>query len=126
MTAEVLKLDGYRRRRSRPRSEAGPCPEKFSPDELQRLLAWAMRSGCSLDEVQFAWQSVRLWWETRQEPRANWVAVTMNAIRHGWGLRGYQRWHEKRGRASRTITPELIEKLVAQRREWIAEQESQP
>ena len=100
-------------------------PDRLSPDELRRLLNLAARDSRTKEEVQYAVQTVRGWWETRRQQRLDWPMVVINAMRSGWGMRGFKQWqgrtsgqHEINARTgepivkSTPLTPERIEALV--------------
>ncbi len=113
----VLPLDQAKRRRQRRKGEECPCPERFNPVQLAQLLTWGMRNGYALEELVYGWERVKNWAWAGGALRIDWVAVTRNAITGGWGRAGYANWLARRKRPPRTITPELIERLVEERRE---------
>ena len=107
---------------TRGRKAPGPMPERFTSEERRKLLTWAAREGFTYEEVGFGVTTVRDWWETRQQPRADWVRVVMRAMREGWALRGFRAWQKRRGPVGHNksgepiykrtrITEELIERL---------------
>ena len=65
----------------------------------------------------YGWENVQDWAKGGGAVRVDWVAVTRNAIKKGWARAGYGNWLARRKRPPRTLTPELIEKLVETRRE---------
>jgi hypothetical protein len=117
--APVLPLDPRKRRRKAKRTlgEKCPCPERLSPGELEDVLTWGMTHGYALEELEYGWQRVKNWARGSGAMRVDWVRVLWNAMLGGWGRAGYGNWLARRKRPPRTITPELIERLVAERRE---------
>lgn len=126
MTAEVVPLDPRKRRRQRPKGEECPCPEHLSPEQVRSVLNFAKAQGYSLERVQFAWISVRGWWDVHQKLRKDWAAVTRNAIKDFWGERGFRDWMARRSwrGPERQLTTTMIEQLVEKQREWFKEHEA--
>jgi hypothetical protein len=114
----VVPLDpGRRRGKSRNiGKDERPCPEHFDAVELRDLLKWGMGEKHALEELVYAFERVKNWARGRGILRVDWVAVTENAIAGEWGLKGYDKWLVRRNKVPRTITPELIEQLVEERR----------
>jgi hypothetical protein len=116
--ATVVPLDP-RRRRGKQRNigkNERPCPEHFDSAELRDLLKWGMGGKYALEELIYGFDRVKNWARGNGAMRVDWVAVTQNAIMGGWGRAGYGNWLARRNRSPRTITPELIEQLVEERR----------
>lgn len=118
MGSNVVPL---RQRTQRPESEPKrlaphPLPERLSLAQIERLHRLAAKWHFTFDEVRFAVISVRAWAEGRGKAadRADWVAVILNSLRLGWGLRGYPAWLKRRGMTHRgaRITAERIELLL--------------
>jgi hypothetical protein len=117
----IVPLDPAKRRGKRRNIGKGerPCPEHFDAQELNDLLKWGMTENYALEELIYGFDRVKNWARGKGEQKVDWVAVTQNAICMGWGRAGYANWLARRKRPPRTITPELIERLVAERREEI-------
>jgi len=119
----VLQLEDARRRRKRRNvgKEERPCPDYLDPQELRDALAWGKANGYALEELMYAWERVKTWAHGKGAVKVDWVAAMQNAVLGGWGRAGYGNWLERRKRPPRTITPELIEELVAKREAWCEE-----
>ena len=120
MTVEVLQLDGHRRRKrraKRPKREECLCPERFNPHELRLILIWGMNNGYALEELIYGWEMVKDYAKSGGVMKVDWPATLRVHIKKGWARAGYANWLARRKRPPRTITPELIEKLVGERRE---------
>ena len=115
MTAEVVYLAGRRRRKK----DEYPCPDKLTPEQLGSVLRFALRNGYSYERVQFAWMTVRSWWEMREIQKKDWAAVTRNALLHFWGKNGYPDWMARRAwkGPEHQLTSDLIERIVKKYRE---------
>jgi hypothetical protein len=66
------------------------CPDRLEPDDRESLLAWARAKGFTDSQVRWAFNVVKDWSHSKAERRADWVATTRNAMRDGWGLKGYR------------------------------------
>ena len=74
------------------------CPESLTDEEKDRLLVWAQTNSWSKSQCAWAWNVVKDWSHSKQETRADWSATVRNALRDGWGLKGYKlREDEKYG-----------------------------
>ena len=90
-------------------------PERFSLQQIERLHRLAGEENFTMLEVWYATRSVRFWAEGKDIRRTRWVAVVMNAMRLGWGLRGFDRWATKRsklGSRGESITPDRIHAML--------------
>lgn len=85
----------------------GAMPEKLSKKQVESLLRRCAKFGYSLEEVHFATQTVRAWYDgdRSKRKRSDWVAVIRNAVVNGWGLRGFKEY-QKRG-MGRRLMPEI-------------------
>ncbi len=117
MTAEVLQLDERRRKRREAKERETPCPEHLSPEQLAELLDWGMRNGYALEELIYGWENTQDWAKGGGVTKVDWVATVRVHIKKGWARAGYANWLSRRKRPPRTLTPELIERLVETRRE---------
>lgn len=84
-----------------------PQPGEWTLAEVEKLLRAAARDRRSMREVAYALQTVRAWAEANGRLRQDWAMVVVNAMRGGWGLRGYIRRFE--GRKDGPVTEAQIE-----------------
>lgn len=105
--------------RPRARKQRCACPERFTPEDLQRYLELAAERGYTQDQASWAWRTVRDWAHTNGRLRIDWVLVALNALRTGWGLRGFMAHRKELGREGRgrKLTAERIAALVERQRE---------
>ena len=98
---QVVSLDSERKKRSV--IPPHPLPEALSLAQVEHLLRRSMAWKFTHQEVQYAWITVKDWAAARGSKayRADWVAVIMNSMRQGWGLKGFEKYAAKRGGVTR-------------------------
>lgn len=80
----------------KPKPSKTLCPERLDPEDRESLLAWARSKDFNESEVRWAFNAVKDWSQSKGERRVNWVAAVRNAMRDGWGLKGYRETDSER------------------------------
>lgn len=80
----------------KPKPSKTLCPERLDPEDRESLLAWARTKDFNESEVRWAFNAVKDWSQSKGERRVNWVAAVRNAMRDGWGLKGYRETDSER------------------------------
>lgn len=98
----VLDLDAARERkktsrRQRQEERSEPFPEPLSQEAKVKILELAKLDGFSFAQTAFATRTVKYWAEggNRQGKivvKTRWPQTIVNAMRLGWGLRGFDQW----------------------------------
>ncbi len=72
------------------RAPACVCPEALSPDDRERVRAWASEQTPPIEAAHLgpAWLVLRDWAIGQDHRRVDWVAVFRNALTDGWALKG--------------------------------------
>lgn len=98
---QVIAMPAERPAQARERKKNAKIamPATWSAAEKVEILVWAKARGYSLEELQFATDTVRLWFEgdTTTRKRENWPAVLKSAMRAGWALKGFAQEMKRRG-----------------------------
>ena len=114
MKSNVIPL--HRASPKRQRVAAHPIPERLSLAQVEALHRRAKTWGFSMEEVYFATITVRLWASGRgtKADRCDWLAVIINSMRLGWGLRGFKQWADRRSLSTRgrPITDARVKELL--------------
>ena len=81
------------------------CPDRLDEPDRQKLLAWAATRDFTESHVRWGFNVVKDWSQSKAETRADWVATIRNAMRDGWGLKGYTETDSEKYRREIAASP---------------------